>query len=58
MVYESKYLIWLLGPDLTWLATSNGDNVNIKVVLLDKIYNFVVNNLFIQDSFEYQIYND
>jgi hypothetical protein len=44
MVYKSKYSIYVLGSDLTWLTISNGDKVNIKVAVLDKIYNFAVNS--------------
>ena len=28
----------------------NGDKANIKVVVLDEIYNYAVNNVFIWDS--------
>jgi hypothetical protein len=33
------------------------DKVNIKVIVLDEIYNFAVNNFFIWDRLECQIYN-
>jgi hypothetical protein len=36
---------------------SNTDKVNIKVVVQDEIYNFVVNNFFIWDYLDGQIYN-
>jgi len=35
----SKYSIYILGLDLRWLTMLNGDKVNIKVVVLDEIYN-------------------
>jgi len=38
----SKYLIQALILDLRWLTISNGDKINIKVVVLDDIYNFIV----------------
>jgi hypothetical protein len=47
MVYTSKILIEVLELDLRWLITSNEDKVNNKVVVLDNIDNFYVNNFFI-----------
>ena len=44
----SKYSILVLGSDLRWLPILNGDRINIKVVILDKIYNFAINNFFIR----------
>jgi hypothetical protein len=35
----------------------NGDEINVKVAVLDEIYNFAVNNIFIWDHLECQIYN-
>jgi hypothetical protein len=43
----SKYSIYIFGSDLRWLTMSNKDKVNIKVVTIDEIYHFIVNNLFI-----------
>jgi hypothetical protein len=39
-----KILNIMLASDLKWLEMSNGDKVNIKIILLDGIYNFTVNN--------------
>jgi hypothetical protein len=36
---------------------SNGDKVNIKVVVVDEIYNFMINNFLIKNYLECQIYN-
>jgi len=48
MVYMSMYSIIVLGSDLRWLPILNGYRINIKVVILDKIYNFAINNFFIR----------
>jgi hypothetical protein len=58
MVYTSKILIEVLELDLRWLITSNEDKVNNKVVVLDNIDNFYVNNFFIWDCLECnKVYN-
>ena len=59
MVYKSKYTILVLGSDLTWLKMLNGGKKNIKVVVIDEIYNFAVNNIFIWNCFgaKYTIYD-
>ena len=36
----------------------NEDKVNIKVVVFDENYNFAINNLFIGDRLDCQIYNN
>jgi hypothetical protein len=57
----SKYSMQVLRSGLRWLTVSNKDKVNIKVVVLDGIYNFAVQpfNLrsFIVLNIQYKIKN-
>jgi len=48
MVYKFTYSIQVLILDLRGLTMSNGYKVHMEVVVLDKSYNFTVNNFFME----------